>query len=950
MNKRKQSIQKILSGLILFIFIFSFLPITPPLEAASTNSIANLYNNPNQSSNNTYKFKISDVVNSGMLSAVVGCTGVVNKVATWMIRFIQSPAQAAKAAKAKLDSIRTQLSNACAAVKAASQTGAGTAPLVNDLVSPINTIFSKINVKIAGKSVLPCKETVDATNDKALEEAITQTEQEAEANIRTQCLDGIAITLAKNQLTAMTKGAMNWINSGYGGNPFFVKNMTNFTNNLERGILDAGIDRFQPSRGAFPYGTAFSQSAIKAFKTGSSLRTDRTNYADSLVSDLGAFVSDNITSGIMGNTSGQTDTRTPGQKAIDVNYSYSKDFGNGGWNAYLALTQRDQNNPLGFSMQASNYLSNAQQQKTTQQQNEIAQNNGFLSQKTCISWKVLNSTGGTVWDSVNNKIKTTTNPTLLEKTTPDNCSEWKIITPGSIIRDKTTSYLNSPDRQLELAKTINDSLNALFSVLINKLEGNGLSGLSVSATDAPINWTDNLNYTTVEGNSTYNNNGAYDGFNLTKDLGNTYIHVTPVSLGTWNANADINLGPINLTSDGQNLYPDTAPVKYDINGNLLDTTNTYYTVTTAGLTKLIVGDYNGWDVGDRAFWDGTAWQNWKLGQANPIAHKGVIQIQQDYVVAAKQILKILPSVMKNLGELDYCLPGPNPSYQTNSTETQSAYQDWIGTIYIGPKNNSDIDRFEWRIDRENSRSYKNFQNLFQDNQVTWKKISESSSVAWFLNYFGDFTGTQWAGVVSYSYKGDDAAKLAEARKLQEININYVGNNLFQNFYDVFDKMMNKLYFKNITNMYLDTETSIGINKNPNYVPMAQDGYDMTKDIVYYNDEITKSTKDYTDSMVQAKINIAKLEPIKAEVSTIIKAAQDRRNNLLVTILGLPLATIQTQYATCFAEENIQFYDADALMNAGNTTVENCTDGLDNDLNGLIDKLDPACPGYVAPAL
>jgi hypothetical protein len=170
----------------------------------------------------------------------------------------------------------------------------------------------------------------------------------------------------------------------------------------------------------------------------------------------------------------------------------------------------------------------------------------------------------------------------------------------------------------------------------------------------------------------------------------------------------------------------------------------------------------------------------------------------------------------------------------------------------------------------------------------------------------------------------------------------VNNRLFQNFYAKFDETMNKLYFKNMTSMYKDTETSIGVDKNPDYIPMAESGLDLIKNITYYNDEITKAVQDYTDAIAQAKINIAKLEPIKTEVSGIIKAAQDRRNKELETILGLTINEIKTKYATCFAEENIQFYDADTITNMGISSPENCSDGIDNDLNGFVDSKDIAC--------
>ena len=98
--------------------------------------------------------------------------------------------------------------------------------------------------------------------------------------------------------------------------------------------------------------------------------------------------------------------------------------------------------------------------------------------------------------------------------------------------------------------------------------------------------------------------------------------------------------------------------------------------------------------------------------------------------------------------------------------------------------------------------------------------------------------------------------------------------------------------------------------NPDYIPMAVSGYNLTKDMMYYNDDNTKAIQDYKDAIKQAQVNIAALRPIEDQVSTIIKAAQDRRNQRLVGTLGLTLAQIQDKYKDCFAEENILNFSKD----------------------------------------
>lgn len=988
---KKQTITKIISSLLVLVFVISVFELPKTSQAASAN-LSNYYSNPNRDTGkNPYKFKVSDVVSSNILTSVVGCTGVVNKVSTWMTKMIQSPTKQAAMAEEDAAKMINLMKNACASTKAGVLAGTGAVPTVNDLTSTTKTIFAKIGAKINGTTVKTCQDAVDATSLEEVQALKKQAEKENQIDLKNQCFDGIAITLARNQLTAMTRSAMNWVNSGYGGNPFFVQNMRNFTAGIERNVLETGIDvLLAPNGQQSPYATDFARYTI----ANRNILSSSSNFLGGLQSSLQNFVTDPQSYYTNNQLDKADNTITALQRSQEANNAFSRSFSSGGWTGWLAFTQMPQNNPLGFNVVANQYLADVEMQQVQEQKDELAQNNGFLSQKSCIKWQIydandkpkmktvasttqpsqyMNADGTLASRGVGTSnltlsvVYSTTEPREKDITKDGHgkCVDWKITTPGSIIKEKTTSYLNSPERQLELAKTINDSLNALFSVLISKLQGGGLSGLSDSV--VATNWTDNVNrLDSTDGTSTYNNGGAYDGFNLTRDLGNTYIHDDLTPLGTWNAKT-------NTTNNGVKLYPDLSPEVPESTS----ADNSYYTVSVAGNTKLILEGYNGWAVGDRAFWDGSKWQNWQKNQKSPIKNRGVIQIQQDYIVAAKEINKVLPNVMTNLGKLDYCIPGPNPSYQTNSTEAQSAYQDWVGSMYVGPK---DADRTHWTMDHENDQTYINFKNIFNDNINVWKSISESSSI-WLLHHFGrnDGTANQDSShscasdnnlggdhCQNYFYgsaNGTDTSHLDNRQKLMDVNLNYTNNNLFPNFYEIFDAMMNKLYFKNMTTKYLEYENkdlNTETDKNPAYIPMAESGLDLTKNIKYYGDDTAKAVKDYTDAIAQAKINVAKLEPIKSDVSKIIIAAQKRRDDNLIKILNaeatrtggtvLSEAAYKKKYASCLEEENISVFDPEVITGGGNTnaTEERCNDGIDNDLNGLVDNNDPACPSYVDP--
>ncbi|MFA6355325.1 MAG: hypothetical protein WCW65_02790 [Candidatus Paceibacterota bacterium] len=1034
---KKQTLIKIISGFILFVFIVFIFQFALPIQAATNTS---LYSNPNQNnSRNPYQFKVSDVINSSMLTSVVGCTGIVNKVSKWMTSFMQSGAVKEQIKdKARLAAIE-QVKSACKTGKAASETTAQALPTMPGFAKPVGTILSKLKIKVGTTPVQTCLEAVDSISLEEIDALTKSLAEDKAANFKTQCFDGIAITLAKNQLTAMTRSAMNWVNSGYGGNPFFVQNMQRLTYNLEKNVIETGIDIMLAPQNANPYAADFSRATL----TNKGIMASSSKFLGGLQSDLSNFITDPQSYYTNEQLTDAQKTQKALQNARNANASFSRSFATGGWNAWLALTQREQNNPLGFNMVANQYLSDMQSQVVSDTRNELAENNGFMSQKECIKWQMYNkdktpkikkvgtageppkvigvNTDGTLKLSSGGLMQIDEFVFVDQQPRFQNydgeneygvCVDKKTITPGSIIRDKTTNYLNSPERQLELAKTINDSLNALFSILISKLESGGLFGLSDSAVNT--NWTDNMNTLLNEGGSdssgnSYSNNGAYDNFELTRDLGNTYVHDMAYDYGTWNAKDNWTTTK-NALNNNKKLYPNLNPEIYDTTtGDPIITNSAFYTVDTAGTTKLINEGYNNWEKGDRAYWNGTEWQNWKCAanangectnQKSPIANRGVIQKQEDYIVAAKEIIGVLPGIMTKLGELDYCIPGPNPSYKTNSAEAQSTYQDWVGTIYARARDYTDAKHFDWGMDAPGDPTYTAFLNIFSDNMGVFREMNKTGEMALLLtNRYPNLT--EWDSKTvdeknawnpneisffpDYKWKAGDNVQ-TRIQLLRDKNIDYTNNSLFQNFYEVFDKMMNDVYFKSMINPYLEKENSSEKLPNPGYIPMAESGLDITKDIVYYNDDINQKIEEYGDAMDQAKTNIAKLKPIRDEVSGIIKAAQDRRDaKLLTQINNINAVATDTckatqiecdnstenlpqclkeyndciskattsgkilskedylkKYAACLSEEDIKVYDADGIIGMGDKDEERCSDGFDNDGNGLVDCKDPAC--------
>lgn len=1027
MKKQKKNI----IGKIIFFIVFSLFIYNPfSIEARTTTTLTDVYSNPNNGPLTDYSFDLKNIINTNLLTQVVGCTGVVDKVSEWMVML---PTKLTGKLKDKAeDALYEELQNACNSLKAGTEAGAGSVVQVNNLVATVKTLFSKITGKIGGNTAEICSDKVITSDLPLYKKNAALLVEEQKNKMVTECFNGIAITLAKNQLTAMTRSTMNWVNTGFGGNPFYVQNVSGYMNRLERNVIETGIDSLLTPGKTSPYAENFIKTTINS----KGLTRSSTEMLGGLYSTLGNFVTDPLSYYKDETLERAGETRNALIEAEKANEIFAKNFSSGGWDAWMALTQLPQNNPLGYNIMASQIISDQVQKQQEEKQNELLRNGGFLNQEKCVLWGLKDEKGNPKWNEIkNNNGKTeyegSTSTTQPQKEEDGGCIKWETITPGSLIKDKVSNYLTSPERQLELADTINEGLNALFSILLEKLQLSGLSGLA----DAPVetsNWVDDLN--SGESSSySYSNGGSYNNFNLTRDLGNTYYHLNKAEikdLGTWNADTNI---ATNKNGTTEKLYAGKAP-QYAL---AIDETGKkknkeiymFYTVKTAGKSKIINDGYNGWAEEDRAFWDGNEWQNWKCkadnkgectNQKNPLKKKGVVQTQKDFIVAAKDLIGLLPNVTTSLAKLDYCIPGPNPSYKLNSTDIRSAYQDWIGSMYVGPR---DQYRTEWRIDHEDSRTYKNLAEYYSDTPNIWKELNKldntkrSDNFMWLLDNFdrrwgdeGLFDGREvverswwkffipiagpiWAakslldqGVnctnnnyccianlndtnlganlyafenykdrvcLSYHYDKDGDYNKSESWSIENRKtimntwLDYVNNGLFTNFFEVFDKMMNVKYYNNITKQYFENEATTIKTKNPDYIPMAEMGLSYVKNIAYY-DEVTEETiEEYKNAILETQTNIAKLESIKNKVSAIITEAQNTRNQKLKDKAdkeGLTLDKYLEKYASCMAEENISFFDIDDIMVSTGTKEERCNDGIDNDLDRLVDKDDPDCVG------
>lgn len=254
------------------------------------------------------------------------------------------------------------------------------------------------------------------------------------ANKKEECYDAVAYTLAKSALQQVTNKTLNWVNTGFGGNPFYLRDVDSFLHGIEKEKLRS-------------YLGVISESGNQV---------------------INQSVSNQLISIFSGKPVVKTET-LPKTEEEKKYVAFSKDFTKGGWDSWFNITQGDQN-PLGqFLIVSEQYARDTGKEKENIKQ-ELAQGNGFLSQKKCVEYAPARST--------DDSYDFNTNPDGSPK-----CLKYETVTPGAIIADQTKQVTSSGIRQLEAADELNEVIGSYLDKFLNALFNKGLQTLGRSSGD-----------------------------------------------------------------------------------------------------------------------------------------------------------------------------------------------------------------------------------------------------------------------------------------------------------------------------------------------------------------------------------------------------------------------------------------------------------------------------------
>lgn len=915
----KETKRKIVSTLVIALFLVETIsplqvyagitngaPQSTPTGQASTPLN---YDNPN-AGNNPFKPKVKDFLNPKLLSQVVGCTGIVNKVADKVVAAVKKVANRLleKAKKAVGEEIKKALKTAV---------GRQISTIVGDVIkaalsatstSP-GSHFGQMGGDVIENLVRELTAPPKLTNDEAVKKKLqeNQTEQqkadakkeerEKKAKYREDCLNGIAIQLAKNQLSAMTKYTMNWVNTGFSGNPFYVQNISKYMNDIENDILEQETRLFKdPMKGQeYPWGRDFSRAAINGEIT-------KENFGATMKQDLTSFL-------------------VPGA-TVD---SFSRDFSQGGWEGWWALTQNDNNNPFGFIAKSTENLIDKQQKATEQAKADIANGQGYRSQKECAVYeKPVDPTPAEISSCVANYESQKSdalqacetdnkNPVAINscknnveseyssltsscsKTggkTPgeQKCKEWKVVTPGSTIAAKTNTYLNSPERQIELVKTMNDALNGLFTLMLSKLGSKGVAGLAPSA-----------NITSVPP-------GGETVPSITFDE-EGYVNVEDTIFGTGSVatttTTGVNIGNGGITGGIKTIGADDSGTTGGANGGPIKNPKPYIQDDGFDITK---------DLGNIYDQDGV------------LIKKGVIQNQYDYIDAMGIYKSVIADVLPALGELDYCIPGPNTNWRENSKE---AIDEYLATL-TGVGDVGDVGQ---QVVYAPEGTYE-YPRPLPENPPK-KKISLLKRISFIVNPLAGMNQIRKKFQEAKDRRANEnnrAAIEADNERIRLVNegirkdmlagkrpldpifiANTVGTDR--------DSVLRMIAPENtgldpvkllatLDDFEASIDATYGLASpmqnywkgNTKYLQMSQEGLLLTKDIPDYIEEVAQAKTDSRDLLAEATPNLDKLKSIQKRVNEIIAAAQKRRADKINKEGGPVISKI------CLLKEKTTFTD------------------------------------------
>jgi hypothetical protein len=245
---------------------------------------------------------------------------------------------------------------------------------------------------------------------------------------------------------------VNWINSGFKGSPAFVTDPDSYFKNIGNQVAGQVI---------------YNHPDLKWMCADFSAKV-RIALTKNYIQPFGPYQC--TLSGVVSNFD-----------------NFMNDFYQGGWDGFIEVSQRSQNNPLGLYNQQQNQLNVTLGSSLGQKREELNWGSGFLSYKSCDQYDEGGGgqtvAAGQILVGIDAEGKEiyADNPEQRLPDIPPKCIKSSTKTPGSVIEGQLNNVLNTGNSRLQVADEINEIISALLNQLVSKAlgaVGKGLRSLS----------------------------------------------------------------------------------------------------------------------------------------------------------------------------------------------------------------------------------------------------------------------------------------------------------------------------------------------------------------------------------------------------------------------------------------------------------------------------------------
>lgn len=303
---------------------------------------------------------------------------------------------------------------------------------------------------------------------------------DVKASQKESCGDALAYAASRIVIQNISKSTIGWATGGNNGNPYYPTDYRSLYENIKSKEIQSFINELQTNDTKNPYSSSFAKSL--ANKTREQTKPFAEKYAYS------------------------------GPSA-----SFFNDFKKGGWESWYKYMLIPQNNSLGYSEIASKKAEDLKNQAVSTVQEELQNNNGFLSQKVCDDKNFREIAN----DTEKSKLLAAAakgDKAAITSLNNSVCKNYKISTPGSIIAKQLQDVLGSPLRQTEQIDEVNEALGSVFDGIVAKLITNGLNSLSVSSFKSGVDFSYNSSAQNAGYEKTATGGSFWDNFKTSFDL------------------------------------------------------------------------------------------------------------------------------------------------------------------------------------------------------------------------------------------------------------------------------------------------------------------------------------------------------------------------------------------------------------------------------------------------